>query len=56
MQTMYDVCMAYYGLARLTQQQKTLDELIRVLEERLRLAEARLSVGVGTKTMYFKPK
>lgn len=56
MQTMYDVCMAYYGLARLTQQQKTLDELIRVLEERLRLAEARLSVGVGTKNDVLQAK
>lgn len=47
--TLYDVCMAYYGIARLVQQRNALDQLIDVLQERLRIAEARLSVGVGTK-------
>jgi len=49
MQTIYDVCMAYYGIARLMQQRNALDQLTDVLQERLRIAEARLQTGVGTK-------
>lgn len=49
MQTLYDVCMAYYGIARLVQQRNALDQLIDVLQERLRIAEARFATGVSTK-------
>lgn len=48
-QTIFDVCMAYYAIARLQQQRKATTQLVEVLNERLRIAEARTNIGVAAK-------
>lgn len=47
--TVFDVCLAYYGLVRLQTQQQALRETIAFFEERERLAKARFETGVTAK-------
>ena len=53
-QTIYDVSIAYYNLVRYHQQLRVTNELLSVLQERMKLAELRYNNGSSAKTDYLQ--